>query len=132
MSDADVVVIGAGPNGQFAACRLARAGLRVQVLERSERPGGALWSAETTGPGVWHDVGAGFVAFHDAAAFRALDLEQHGLRRRFAPIESAHPAPDGTCAAISRDPSAGAHFGAAGSVHDGSGPCIASKAGKRL
>jgi phytoene dehydrogenase-like protein len=103
--DADVLVIGAGPNGLAAACTLARAGLAVLVLEANpERPGGALASEQATLPGFVHDVGAAFFPFAQASpAFRALDLGSHGLRWTFAPIDSAHPAPDGSVAVLARD-----------------------------
>ncbi|MBX2798495.1 MAG: NAD(P)/FAD-dependent oxidoreductase [Myxococcales bacterium] len=100
----DAIVVGAGPNGLFAACRLARAGRKVLVVEAESRPGGALWSEERTQPGYLHDVGAGFIAFRDSAAFTALDLERHGLAFALCDVESAHPALDGSCAVISRDP----------------------------
>lgn len=38
--DLDVAIIGAGHNGLVAACYLAKAGLRVTVVEASARPGG--------------------------------------------------------------------------------------------
>ena len=101
--DPDVVVIGAGVNGLFAACRLARAGVRVLVCEtRPDRAGGALGHAETTLPGFLHDVGAGFVAFSDSEAFRALDLGARGLSFVRGVVDSAHPALDGTCPVIAR------------------------------
>ncbi|HVI01262.1 MAG TPA: NAD(P)/FAD-dependent oxidoreductase [Enhygromyxa sp.] len=101
----EVVVIGAGPNGLAGACVLARAGLSVLVLEaHPDRPGGALASEQATEPGFVHDVGAAFFPFAQASpAFRDLALGDHGLRWTFAPIDSAHPAPDGSIAALARD-----------------------------
>src|SRR5579859_7119432 len=100
----DAIVIGSGPNGLVAACTLARAGWEVLVLEAQSRPGGALYSLPTTRPGYSHDVGAAFFPFAQASpAFQSLDLQEVGLRWRTGVYESAHPAPDGTCAAIARD-----------------------------
>ncbi len=100
----DAVIVGAGPNGLTAAATLARHGLKVLVLEAKERPGGAVYSAELTRPGFLHDVGAAFFPFaDDSPAFRDLDLVGAGVEWRNAPIESSHPAPDGTCASIARD-----------------------------
>src|SRR5207249_4953775 len=83
---------------------LARHGWRVLVLEAKNRPGGALYSEELTLPGYLHDVGAAFFPFaDDSPAFRYLDLDGTGLEWRNAPFESCHPAPDGSCAAISRN-----------------------------
>src|SRR5262249_34229860 len=44
-SDFDVVVVGGGHNGLVAAGYLARAGLRVRLLERLDQGGGAAGSA---------------------------------------------------------------------------------------
>jgi phytoene dehydrogenase-like protein len=112
----DAVVIGAGPNGLVAAATLARHGWSVLVLEAQDRPGGAVWSVESTLPGFIHDVGAAFFPFgQHSPAFRWLDLAGAGLRWAHAPRDSCHPAPDGTCATISRDvEQSAASFGADG------------------
>ena len=98
------MVIGAGPNGLVAAVTLANQGWKVLVLEEQSRPGGAVYSVQNTLPGFWHDVGAAFFPFASTSpAFRALNLEGAGLEWRHGRRDSCHPAPDGSCATISRD-----------------------------
>ena len=114
MRDADVIVIGSGPNGLVAANVMARRGFRVLVLEANQRrPGGALGSEELTRPGFVHDVGAAFFPFAKSSpAFRELDLTQVGVKWLHSPFESCHPASDGSYACIARDSElAAAHFG---------------------
>lgn len=104
MTNPDVVIIGAGHNGLVAGIVLARAGLAVTVVEANpKRAGGALGSEEGTLPGYIHDVGAAFFPFARASpAFLDLDLEAAGLRWHNMPVESCHPAPDGSFACIKR------------------------------
>ena len=52
----DVVFIGSGINSLAGAALLARGGKRVLVLERADRLGGAIWTAEITEPGFVHEV----------------------------------------------------------------------------
>jgi len=103
--DPDIIIVGAGPNGLVCAAYLARAGLHVLVVEANKRRwGGALGSTEATRPGFVHDVGAAFFPFASSSpALTGLNLEQAGLRFVNAKIESAHPAPDGSCSGLSRD-----------------------------
>jgi phytoene dehydrogenase-like protein len=90
----DAIVVGAGPNGLAAAIFLARAGVRVLVLEAMAEPGGAARSGELTLPGFVHDLGS---AVHPMAAgspfFRSLGLERHGLEWVHPGIPLAHPLP---------------------------------------
>jgi len=98
---------------------LAQAGWRVRVLEAQPRPGGALYSLETTLPGYVHDVGAAFFPFaHFSPAFQQFKLNEVGLQWRAGVYESAHPGPDGTCPSIARDPDLAAQsFGSDGDTY---------------
>jgi phytoene dehydrogenase-like protein len=57
MSEAyDIIIAGGGHNGMVAACYLAKAGLKVCVVERNDKLGGAVMTRELTVPGFKHDV----------------------------------------------------------------------------
>ncbi len=76
----DVIVIGAGHNGLVAACYLAKAGLRVEVLERDDVIGGAVSTVERF-PGYQIDRGSSLhVMIRWTAITEELALERHGLR----------------------------------------------------
>jgi phytoene dehydrogenase-like protein len=96
-------VVGSGPNGLACAVALARAGVRVTVLEGAETIGGGTRSAELAVPGVIHDVCS---AVHPMAAaspfFRSLGLEAHGLEWRQPEVDLAHPLDDGSAATMVR------------------------------
>jgi phytoene dehydrogenase-like protein len=98
----DAVVVGAGPNGLAAALRLAAAGLRVQVVEQADKPGGGMRTEELTLPGYRHDTCS---IVHPMAAgapfFREFDLPSRGVRLVQPEVAYAHPL-DGGRAAVSR------------------------------
>src|ERR671915_1024171 len=78
----DAVVIGSGHNGLVAAAYLARAGWRVEVLERNELAGGAVATEELTRPGYRHDTFSSWhPLFHLSAAWAELgpELRARGL-----------------------------------------------------
>jgi phytoene dehydrogenase-like protein len=99
----DALVVGSGPNGLAAAIAVARAGLKVQVLEANDTAGGGTRSAELTLPGFVHDVCS---AVHPLAIaspfFRTLPLRAHGLEWIDQPAAFSHPFDDGTAAVMER------------------------------
>jgi phytoene dehydrogenase-like protein len=101
---ADAVVVGAGPNGLVCANLLADAGWDVVVLEANAEPGGAVSSASYLGDGFIADRCSAFYPLVAASpVFRALALEDHGLRLRHAPAVLAHPLRDGRAVVLHRE-----------------------------
>src|SRR5579885_1144983 len=79
MNSSDAVIIGAGHNGLACACYLARAGLKVTVLERRGVVGGAAVTEEFH-PGFRNSVAAYTVSLLQPKVIRDLDLAAHGLK----------------------------------------------------
>ncbi|MFI9154375.1 phytoene desaturase family protein [Streptomyces sp. NPDC053367] len=99
----DAVVVGAGPNGLTAAVELARRGFSVALFEARDTVGGGARTEELTLPGFRHDpCSAAHPLGINSPAFRALPLEEHGLRWLHADLPMAHPFDDGTAAVLSR------------------------------
>ena len=80
----DVVIIGGGHNGLVCAFYLARAGLKVTVLERRHVVGGAAVTEEFH-PGFRNSVASYTVSLLHPKVIRDLDLAAHGLKARLAP-----------------------------------------------
>ncbi|WP_051406758.1 NAD(P)/FAD-dependent oxidoreductase [Nocardia sp. CNY236] len=97
------VVVGSGPNGLAAAIILARAGLKVTVVEGADQIGGGTRSSEMIVPGLLHDHCS---AIHPMAVgspfLRGLDLERYGLSWAWPEIDCAHPLDDGSAGALFR------------------------------
>jgi len=90
----DALIIGAGHNGLVCACYLARAGLKVRVLERREVIGGAAVTQEFA-PGFRNSVAAYTVSLLHPKIISDLRLHQHGLRIVERPYSNFLPLPDG-------------------------------------
>jgi phytoene dehydrogenase-like protein len=82
----DVIVVGAGHNGLTTAAYLARAGLKVTVLERREQVGGAAYSEAR--PGGFTFTSCSYVcSLFRPEIVRDLALAKHGLQ--IIPYEGA-------------------------------------------
>jgi len=75
----DVIVIGAGHNGLVTACYLAKAGLDVVVVERTDHIGGAATSRELH-PGWLYSNCSYVCSLLRPEIMRDLDLPRHGLQ----------------------------------------------------
>ena len=98
----DAVIVGAGHNGLVAAAYLARAGVRVCVLERAEAIGGATISEEVW-PG-WTVSAASYVcSLLHPGIVAELDLASHGYSVYRKSAASFTPLPDGRSLLLTRD-----------------------------
>ena len=89
----DAVVIGAGHNGLVCACYLAKAGLKVKLVERRHRVGGAAVTEEFH-PGFRNSVAAYTVSLLQPKVIRDLRLYEHGLRIVERPVSNFLPLSD--------------------------------------
>ncbi len=79
-SEWDAVIIGAGPNGLITAAYLARAGLKVALVERRYEIGGGLATEEILFPGFYSNIHAIYHMMVDyMPVLRDFDLKRHGL-----------------------------------------------------
>src|SRR6201996_7671252 len=95
MTETDVVIIGAGHNGLTCAAYLAKAGLRVKVVERRHVIGGAAVTEEFH-PGFRNSVAAYTVSLLHPRVIEDLDLASHGLRIVERRAQNFLPSPEGS------------------------------------
>jgi phytoene dehydrogenase-like protein len=100
---ADAIVVGSGPNGLTCAAMLARAGVKVTVLEAEATIGGGTRTSELTLPGLLHDdCSAVHIMAVGARSLNELELERHGLEWRWPEVDLAHPLDGGGGGALMR------------------------------
>src|SRR6187431_1376882 len=91
----DALIIGAGHNGLVCAFYIARAGLKVRLLERRDVVGGAAVTEEFH-PGFRNSVASYTVSLLQPKVIRDLDLHGHGLKIVEREIANFLPSPDGS------------------------------------
>lgn len=117
--EAEVAIVGTGPNGLAAGVLLARSGLRVHLHEAAEQPGGGLRSARLLDSSVTHDICSAVHPMTASPFFRRFGPVRDGVRMHTPAISYAHPLEEGAAALAYRDLSeTSAHLGA-----DGHGWC---------
>jgi phytoene dehydrogenase-like protein len=90
----DIIIVGAGHNGLVTAAYLARAGLRVLVLERRDVVGGACVTEELW-PGFKVSTAAYVNSLLRPEIIRDLQLARHGFELLPRSPSSFTPFPDG-------------------------------------
>lgn len=106
MAKFDHLIIGSGINALVAAALLSRKGDSVLVIEREDRIGGCMYTAEITEPGFHHDVmAATFVLFLTGPAHEALgeDLAKHGLEFCHSGVPTGALRPNGEAIVLKTD-----------------------------
>lgn len=93
-SETDIVILGAGHNGLVCAFYLARAGLKVTVLERRGVIGGAAVTEEFH-PGFRNSTASYTVSLLRPEIIREMELARHGLRIVERRLANFLPLPDG-------------------------------------
>ena len=93
---ADAIIVGAGHNGLTCAAYLAKAGLKVLVLEEYRSIGGMTITEEITLPGFKSDVHAfGYQLANLSPVPHELDLQRHGFELIHPEISFSHIFPSG-------------------------------------
>ncbi|MDP3983421.1 MAG: NAD(P)/FAD-dependent oxidoreductase [Acidimicrobiia bacterium] len=99
--EVDGVFVGGGHNALICAGYLARAGLRVLVLEAAPHIGGGTTTDEVTLPLFKHNLHAYFVRWTpEYAVWRDLGLERFGVRSIFPEVQNALPFEGGSRALV--------------------------------
>jgi len=104
MADFDVIIVGGGHNGLTCGAYLAKAGLRVAVVEARDVVGGGTMTEELTAPGFRHNSCSNFFIGFDASPVpRDLDLKGYGSDFVVPEVQQAFIYGDRTALIVQQD-----------------------------
>jgi len=104
MAAYDGIVIGAGHNGLTLAAYLARAGLRIVVLERSAHLGGGCSTEERIAPGFRLNLHSSFfIGVRHCPLLADLELSRFGFSYIEPPVQQGAVFKDGTCVVVHKN-----------------------------
>ncbi|MBM3298431.1 MAG: NAD(P)/FAD-dependent oxidoreductase, partial [Deltaproteobacteria bacterium] len=103
----DGVILGAGPNGLTAAAYLAKAGLKILLLEKNFEAGGGLATEHVTLPGFLHNTHAVYMPMVDYAPplkdFEEYLTKDYDLEFVFPDPVMSMPFADGSSLSLYQD-----------------------------
>jgi phytoene dehydrogenase-like protein len=103
----DGIILGAGPNGLTVAAYLAKAGLKILVLEKRFEAGGGLATEQVTLPGFLHNTHAVYMPMVDYAPplvdFDEYLTQDYDLEFVFPDPVVCMPFPDGSSLCLYQD-----------------------------
>ncbi|MDQ1285506.1 MAG: hypothetical protein QG663_920, partial [Thermodesulfobacteriota bacterium] len=103
----DGIILGAGPNGLTVAAYLAKAGLKILLLEKRFEAGGGLATEQVTLPGFLHNTHAVYMPMVDYAPplkdFEDYLTKDYDLQFVSPSLVMAMPFADGTSLRLYQD-----------------------------
>lgn len=103
----DGIILGGGPNGLTVAAYLAKAGLKILVMERNFEAGGGLATEQVTLPGFLHNTHAVYMPMVDYAPplkdFDEYLTRDYDLEFKFPDPVMAMPFADGSSLCLYQD-----------------------------
>ncbi|MDO8690180.1 MAG: NAD(P)/FAD-dependent oxidoreductase [Dehalococcoidia bacterium] len=83
----DAIIVGGGHNGLTCGAYLAKAGLKVLVLERNKLLGGGCVTEEVTLPGFKHNTASNYHGWiHYGPVYKDLELDKYGSKYVFPAV----------------------------------------------
>src|SRR5580692_2141551 len=98
----DGIIVGGGHNGLICASYLAKAGLKIAVIERNDAMGGGCHTSEFVAPGFKHNSHSSYHFIGEGPVLPDLELHKYGLAYIYPEVQHAQVFRDGKALTIHR------------------------------